>query len=115
MKRIFPEFRDDNDKIIIVAMLILSIFFVFIPPLLVLLCFKNYMSPSSYQIAKSFLNFELMLFLISLIFMIPVLGWLLGIFFCPILMIINIITIIINLGCIAKQNETKIPVFYEFI
>ena len=113
--KIIPEFRDDNDKIIVVGILILSMFFFFFPSLLSVLCLKNSMSENSYRIAKSVFNFELFLFLVSLIFMIPILGWLLSIVFCPILMIVNIIVLVVALTSIAKKTEVNIPTFYEFI
>ena len=115
MTKILPAFKDDNDRIMIVAMFILSIFFFLFPSLVVILCCKNQISETSYVIAKSLFNFELMLFLLSLVFMIPLIGWLIGIIFCPILMIINIVVLILNLCAIAKNSEVKIPVLYEFI
>ena len=115
MKSISPVFKDDRDKIYIVAMLILSLFFVFIPPLIVVLVLKEFISENSYQIAKAFLNFEILLTLISLSFMIPIIGWIAGIILCPLLYLLNIIIVIIDLCAIAKKSEVKIPVPYEFI
>jgi len=115
MKKIMPMFKDDKDKIIIVAMTLLSMFFVFVPALVVVLFFKEQISENSYQISKSFLNFELLLFLISLIFAVPVVGWLLGVIFAPLMMIFNIIIVFLAMCSIAKGAEVKIPVPYEFI
>ena len=115
MKKIMPLFKDDRDKIIMVAMIIASMFFVFIPALLVVLLLKERISENSYQIAKMFLNFELLLFLISLIFMVPVIGWLIGIVLGPLLMIFNAIICIIDLCALVKGAEVKVPVPYEFI
>jgi len=115
MKKIVPVFNDDRDKIITLAMVITSMFFIFIPALIVVLLFKEKINENSYQIAKAFLNFELLLFLISLVFVIPVIGWLLGFIAAPLLMIFNIIICVINLCAITKGTETKIPVPYEFI
>ena len=115
MKEIIPAFRDDNDKIVVVAMFILSIFFFLFPALIVILCCKNQISESSYQIAKALLNFELLMFIVSLFCMIPIIGWIFGLIICPLLMIINVIVVIINMCAIAKQAPVKIPVMYEFI
>ena len=115
MQRIIPQFKDDNDKIIVVAMIILSLFCVFIPPLIVMLCLKNYISESSYQIAKAYLNLELFLFLVSLIFIIPIIGWIVGFILCPILYIINVVIIVLNLCAISAMKELKIPVPFNFI
>lgn len=115
MKNIIPMFKDDRDKIIVVAMIVASMFFVFVPALLVILLLKEQISDNSYQITKSFLNFEILLFLISLIFVVPVIGWLIGVIAGPLLMIFNVIICIINLCAVIKGSETKIPVAYEFI
>ena len=110
-----PLFKDDKDKVIIVGMIILSIFFFLFPSLIVVLCLKNQISENSYNISKSLLNFEILIFLISLICMIPILGWILAVFLCPILEIINIIVLILAICSIAKNSEVNIPVMYEFI
>ena len=115
MKKIMPIFKDEKDKLITVVMIISSMFLIFIPSLLVVLFGKSYVSESSYEISKAFFNFELLLFLISLIFAIPVIGWFLGVFLGPIMMILNVIICVINLCAVAKNSETKIPVKYEFI
>lgn len=115
MKKIVPVFNDEKDRMILVITLISSIFFMFIPSLLVSLFAKEYMSESSYNVAKSIFNFELLLFLVSLIFMIPVLGWILGFILAPLMLIYNAIIMIINLCALAKGSETKIPVLYEFL
>jgi len=113
--KITPLFKDDTDKIIIVGMIILSIFFFLFPSLIVVLCLKNQISENSYNISKSLLNFEILIFLISLICMIPILGWLLAILLCPILEIINIIVMILALCSIGKNSDVNVPVMYEFI
>ena len=115
MKKVMPMFKDDQDKIIMIAMIIASMFFIFVPALIVVLLFKERISENSYQIAKMFLNFELLLFLISLIFALPLIGWILGVILGPIMMIFNIIICVINLCAITKAGEIKVPVPYEFI
>lgn len=115
MKTFIPEFKDDTDKIITVAMFITSIFFIFIPALVVILLLKDQVSERSYEITKAFLNFEIIMFLISLLFLIPIIGWLVGIVGVPIMAIINIVIIVMALCSVAKGSEVKIPVPYEFI
>lgn len=115
MGKVMPLFNDDRDKIITVGMIITSIFFVFVPALIVVLFLKEKISENSYQIAKMFLNFELLLFLISLVFAIPVIGWILGVILGPIMMIFNAMICIIALCAATKGMEVKIPVPYEFI
>ena len=115
MKIITPAFNDDTDKVIAVATVLLSLCLLFIPGLLVILLLKEKISESTYQIAKAFLNFELLLFLITLLFLIPVIGWLLGVILGPVLCIFNAIIIVLVLCAIAKGGDIKIPVWYEFI
>ena len=115
MKKIMPVFKDEKDKVIAVAMIITSMFLVFVPALLVVLFGKNYVSESTYEISKAFFNLELLLFLISLIFVIPVIGWVLGTILGPLMMVFNVVICIINLCAVAKGGETKIPVGYEFV
>lgn len=115
MKKIMPVFKDEKDKLIAVVMIIASMFFVFVPSLLIVLFGKNHVSECTYEISRGFFNFELLLFLVSLIFVVPVIGWFLGVIFGPLLMIFNIIICIINLCAVAKVSELKIPVKYEFL
>ena len=115
MKRFNPIFKDDRDKLITLAMFITSMFFIFIPSLIVVFIPKEYISENTYSIAKTLFNFELLLFLISLLFLIPIIGWIAGFILTPVLMIFNVIIIIINLCAIAGNNELKIPEPYKFI
>ena len=115
MKRITPSFKDDTDRLLVVGMLIASIFFTFIPSLLLVLFGKEHISESSYEITKNVFNFELLLFLAALIFIIPIIGWLLSFIFAPLMIIFNVIIMIINLCAISEGRETKIPVLYTFL
>lgn len=115
MKTIQAVFKDDRDRVITLAMLILSIFFIFIPPLVVIFLPKDYIGESTNEIAKTLFNFELLLFLISLIFLIPIIGWLFGLIASPILVIWNIVIIVINLCALSKDNVIKIPEPYKFM
>ena len=115
MKQFSPEFKDDKDKLITLGMLISSIFFIFIPALIVVFVPKDYISENTYEIAKTLFNFELFLFLISLLFMIPVIGWILGAIVAPILAIWNIVIIVIDICAIAGKNPIKIPEPYKFM
>ena len=115
MKDFIPTFKDDRDRLISIAMFITSIFFSFIPSLIVIFIPKNYISESTYEMGKSLFNFELLLFLVSLLFLIPILGWLLAVIGAPIILILNLIVLIVNLCAIASNKEVKIPEPYKFI
>ena len=69
----------------------------------------------SYEIAKSFLNFEIFLALISLIAIIPIIGWIAGAFIIPILYIWNIIVVLLAVCAMVKKAEVNVPVPYAFI
>ena len=70
MEKFMPEFKDDNDKLIMIAMFLSALIFMFISPLVVMLACKNVISETSYKIAKAFLNFELLLLIVSILFVI---------------------------------------------
>jgi len=115
MRSIPAVFKDDRDKLAAVAVILCSMFFLFIPGLIVILGLRQYVSENTYEIAKSFFNFELLLFLISLFFMVPIIGWLAGIILAPFLAILNVILCIIGICAVAKGSEVKIPVWFEFV
>ena len=115
MKVITPVFKDDTDRIVAVATIILSLFFVFVPGLVVVLFLKEKIGEGTYEIAKAFLNFELLLFLISLFFAIPIIGWIAALILAPLMCIFNAIVVIFALCSVAKNREVKIPVWYEFV
>ena len=115
MKSISPAFKDDTDKLISLAMLICTIFFFFIPSLIIVFLPKNLISDCTHNLAKAFFNFEILLFLISLIFIIPILGQLLGFILGPVLVILNIVFVVINICALAGNKEFKVPVLFEFI
>ena len=115
MKKILPAFKDEKDKLIVVAMIITSIFFSFIPALIVAFFLKDFTSEASNSVAKMFFNFELLLFLVALIFIIPIIGPILGFILGPVLMIFNVVICVINLCAVGKGAELKVPVPYEFV
>lgn len=115
MKNITAEFKDDKDRMITVAMFVLTLFFALIPSLVVVFIPKTYISESTYEIAKGLFNFELLLFLISLLCFIPIIGWLASVIIVPVILIWSAIVVVINLCSIAKENVAKIPEYYKFI
>ena len=115
MTKIMPVFMNEDDRIITLAVLLTSLFFIFIPSLIAVLCLKDKLSEEALRIIKSVFNYELFLFIISLFFMIPLVGWIAGFVIAPLLAIWNAIVIIIALCSIAKDKEVNIPVLYEFL
>lgn len=115
MKTIPVEFKDDKDRMIMLAMFVLTIFCSFIPSLIVFFILKNNINESMYEGSKALFNFELLLFLISLLCLIPVIGWLASPILIPVLLIWNVIIVVINLCSMAKENIVKVPEYYKFI
>lgn len=115
MKKFLPNFKDDRDKMLMLIMTMTSVFLFFMPSCLAVIFLKDKISDSSYEIAKMFFNFELILFFISLIFVIPIIGWIFAFLLGPILMIFNVIICSLALISLTKNSEVKIPVLYQFI
>ncbi len=115
MKNYIPAFKDDRDRFITICVLILSMFLIFFPSLIAIFLPKDYIGESTYEISKSLFNFELLLFLISLLFLVPIIGWIIGFIVAPLLMIWNIIVVVINLCAIAGNKEMSIPEPYKFM
>ena len=113
--KIVPEYKDDTDKIIVISTAVCSLFVSFIAPLVTVLAFKKYITAQSYEITKAFLNYELFLALISLIAIIPILGWIIGAFLIPILYIWNVIVVVLAVCSLVKKTEVSVPVPYAFI
>ena len=115
MKKFATEFKDDNDKLILIFTLITSYFLFCLPAFIVIVGLKKYISDSTYNIIKAVFNFELLLLLVCLTCLIPFIGWILGIFITPIIFILNIIIVTINIVAIAKKSNLQIPVWFEFL
>ena len=115
MKRYPIALRDDNDRLILILMMFCTLFLLIFSPAIVIFGLKDKVSESTLNISKAFFNFDLMMILVSLLFMIPILGWLLGVILGPIMIIVNVIVVVINLCAVAKGGEAKVPVWYEFI
>lgn len=123
MKTFTMEFKDDNDKVIIVGMILLAIILSFISPLLVFFLLRNKISEKSYEFTKALLNFELLLFIICIIFciisFIPFIGWLIGAFlgwlFGAVMFIYNAIMMLLTIFKISDKKEAQLPVPYEFV
>ena len=115
MEVILPVFKNPEDRNILILALLLALVFGFIPFLLVLLFLNEKIGESSKQIIKSFLNFELLIFLISVIAAIPIVGFLVSLLICPLCFIVNLIVILMALLAISNNQAVKIPVFIKFI
>ena len=115
MKNITAEFKDDIDRMITLAMFVITLFAGFTPSLIAIFIPKKYISESTYEIAKTLFNFELLLFLVSLLCWIPFIGWLASLIIVPVILIWNTVIVVINLCSIAKENTAKLPEYFKFI
>ncbi|MBR6098426.1 DUF4870 domain-containing protein [bacterium] len=123
MEKFVPEFKDDNDRMIMIIMIIASIFFMFVTPMVVSLALKDQISESSYNISKAFLNFEILLLIVSLIFviicMVPIIGWIvgfvLGSIVWTVIWIFNVVIVLMAVFAIAQNKEVQIPVWFKFV
>ena len=123
MKSFSMEFKDDNEKVIVVGMILLAMVLSFISPLLVFFLFRDKISEKSYEFTKALLNFELLLFIICIIFciisFIPLIGWLIGAFlgwlFSAVIIIYNAVMMLLNIFKISDRKEAQLPVPYEFV
>ena len=123
MKKFMPEFKDDNDRTIMVFMILATIFLTFISPLVVTMAMKEHISESSYNISKAFLNFELLLLIVSVIFiivcLIPGIGWVIGFLLGSIIWtgiwVFNVVIAIMALFAISQDKEVSVPVWFEFV
>ena len=108
MEKIMPIFRDENDKLLTIIALIASIFLPVIP-FLVLFFLKDNLSENSFAITKAFLNFEILLFVISLICWVPIVGWIICLIFGPIILLINAVIMLMGILSILNNKEVCIP------
>ena len=91
----FPiEFKNDNDRKIVLITMLFGIFFGFLSFAITSFCFSNDLSEQSKKIINAFLNFDLILFIISVaIGFIPLIN-ILSILTAPAIWIINLIIIL---------------------
>ena len=115
MKKYNIEFKDDNDKLIFILVLIESLFTFCLPAFIAIMFLKKYLSEGTYDCLKGLFNFELLLLLVTIAFTVPVIGWILGWVFGTALVIFNIVIIVLNFIALVQKTEFMIPVFFEFL
>lgn len=109
---IIPQFKDVNEGNIMRITGLLSIFFLFIPALVVYFAFPEGLSKESKEIVAELANFNIIAFVaIVACGFVPIIGWLASLFICPAVLIINIIIAV----QIVNNTEVKIPVILQII
>jgi len=123
MREFTVEFKDDNEKIIIIGAILGAIILSFISPLVVFFFLRDKIGEKSYELIKALLNFELLLFIICIVFfiigLIPVIGWIIAAFLGglvgTVLFIYNAVILLFAVFSITDKKVAKLPVPYEFV
>ncbi len=108
-----PGFKDENELATVKICMILGIFFGFIPFLVVMFAYAQSLSPSSMDMIKAFVNFELCIFIgcfaIGLVPLINLLSPLLAL----VCFIWNLIVIVQSIQAINANQAVKVPVLVK--
>ena len=97
------SFKNDNERIIVVLMLILSVFMWFIPSIIVVLLCPNLLGENSLNFAKALFNFE-----VTLLILAAILGFVsLGVF-AGLIYLANIIILLMGLVSISQNSPIKL-------
>ncbi len=115
MKRYKVEFKNDNDKLIFILVLLGSLFAFCLPAFIAIMFCKKYLSEGTYDVCKGLFNFELLILLITIAFTVPVIGWILGWIFGTAIVIFNIVIVVVNIVALAQKTEFMVPVLFEFL
>lgn len=109
---IIPKFKDVNEGNIMRITGLLSIFFLFIPALIIYFVFQEGFSKESKEIVVELVNFNIVAFIAFFICgIVPIIGWLASLVICPVVLIINIIIAI----QIVNGTEVKIPIILQLL
>ena len=114
MEQIFPEYKSEEEKNTLLLVAILTIIFPVIAPAVAYLGLKS-LSPSSFDVVKALLNFELSCMIVVLICGIPIIGWLLAFVALPVITIAHYIITIAAALSIANNQPVNVFVPVKFI
>lgn len=107
------EIQNENEKKLLFFLLILGIFFGFIPFIIALFCMKEKFNNTLLEIIKAFTNFELIIFLIVFaIGLVPIVGFL-TFLISPVVFIINAIILLMAMKSLSLSRPISIPVFFK--
>lgn len=116
MTQIKPNFKDENEGNIVRLTALLTIFFSFIPGLVIYYAMPDSLSKESKEIIAEMVNFNIVGFLaillcsvIPTIGLVPIIGWLASAVVYPLVLIINIVIAL----QILNNSEVKIPVIFQ--
>lgn len=106
MESIAPEFKNDDEKNMVAAVLIVSLILAFIPSLVAYLFCKKSFSENGLAIVRAFLNFDAILVIFSVV---------IGIVDAPdflykVIYIAHAAVAILSVAAIANKKRVEIPV-----
>ena len=115
METLTPAFQTEEEKYIMIAMLVCCLFLGFLSPLIIMIVAKEKLSESSLQMLKAFLNFELFLLILIVVTLIPIIGWILSFILCPVIFVCGLLFPIWGLVATANNQAFKVPVLFKFV
>ena len=110
MESIVPEFKDENEKnIVLVGLLITLLTGPWVPGAIYFLA-KTYFTPNAYDIFKAVFNFEIMLLLVWVaLFILTLIIGITG-FLMMFLPIAHLIVVLLAIVAVANKKLVEIPV-----
>ena len=115
METFTPVFNTEEEKYIMIAMLVCCLFIGFLSPLIIMIVAKEKLSDLSLQILKAFLNFELFMLILLVVTLIPIIGWILSFILCPVIFVCGILFPVWGLIAAANNQAFKLPVLFKFV
>ena len=107
-----PVFHTENEGNIMRIVGLLTIFFLFVPPLIAYLALADSLSPESKEITAELTNFNIVGFIaLTLCGVVPLIGWLAF----PLVWLYFVIMDVIIAVQIVNGTEVKIPIILQLI
>jgi len=115
MEVILPDYKDVDEKNTVMLVALLTILTTIIAPLITFFAMKDYLSPAANAIIKALLNFEILMVILSIVCMIPIIGWLIAFLLVPCIIIVHYAVTIVATLCIINNQPVKIWAPVKFI
>ena len=115
MEVISPEFKDENEKNTMTLLAVLTILTAIVAPLVVFFAMKENLSPAANAVTKALLNFEILMTILTIICMIPIIGWMAAFLLAPFITIAHLIVTIVATLCLVNNQPVKVWAPVKFI
>ncbi len=106
-----PDWSNDNEKLIVLAIVLGAFFTGFIAPLLCFLLAKDKMTEQMLNFTKTYFNWTIFLLICFVIGFIPIIGTLIAF----IAGIAFLVVTIINIIAIVQEGELKVPAIIKIL